>query len=448
MHDDDEPLTGYEDRLRDALHRVPTPDSDPDAVLARVEHGVRRRVRRRRIGTASLGVAAVLAAAAVVVPGFYDGSSDVADPNHGPGTPSQGAHQGHGQHKGTPMTTKGKPEVKTPKATDPDPAGKVTDPNGIAVSGVATNDSGAVSVIGESTCPDGPCVVTGSPKGSKDYRIAPTDDRLTKMSTSTTETAATGEPGIQVGSDPANSWAWTDGFYSTHDAGRTWRPVDLPTSLKVEDVESAERRVWAFGTRDNGRAAVASSAENSDHWVDEPVPVHADETIDTPMIVDNRVAFVATERYSAKADLVRQRGTGWARHSVPCPEPVKSSGASGTVWLGCRTPNGSDYVAWSHNGGSKWNYEMVDQPGLSAVGGVDKDTAVAAAGDDLLVVDSGGKTHEAATPFDESDPVWDGTAGYESIRISDDGTGYATTNGGALARTDDGGHTWQAEKLP
>lgn len=447
MHDDDEPLTDYEEQLRHALRRVPAPDSDPDDVLARVESGVRRRVRRRRIGAASLSAAAVLAAAAVVVPGLDTGDSNVADPPHG--TPDSHRHGGALDGGSKPAEGKGKPgTIKVPGQKGKTAAGRPTDPDSLSVSAIATNDAGAVSLIGESKCPDGPCVVTGSPKDGSDYRIAPTGDRLLQpMKVTTTKTART-EPGIQVGSDPSNSWAWTDAFYATHNAGRTWKHVKLPAALQVEDVESTGERVWAFGERKDGRAAVASAAEHSDDWVSEPVPVGADESIDTPMVVDGRVAFVATKRDGNRADLVRQQAGGWDRRSIACPEPVTSSGTQDTVWLGCRNPNGSDFVTWTDDDGARWDVSVVDKRGLSAVGGVDSDTAVAAAGDDLYVVDSEGSTRKATTPYDESDDVWDGPASYDSIRIGEDGTGYATTNGGALARTEDGGNTWHAESLP
>lgn len=443
MHDD-EPMIDYEEHLRHALQRVPTPDSDADAFLNRVEHGVRRRVRRRRVATASLGAAAVLAAAAVVVPGLDTDDSHVADPAHGPDSDGPGHANGDSSRmaNGTPGG------VEVPNGKQKTAAGKLTDPDDLSVSAVATNASGAVSVIGKSDCPDGPCVVTGSPTSSHAYRIAPTGDRLLRPMTATTKATAATEPGIQVGSDAANSWAWTDRFYSTHDAGRTWAPVDLPTTLRVEYVESTGERVWAFGRRGDGRAVVASSAEHTDNWVNEPVPVGADESIDTPMVVDDRVAFVATERAGNEAELVRERNGAWDRSALTCPEPVTSSGASDTVWIGCRTPNGSDFVTWSHDDGAKWNYAFVDRPGLSAVGGVDSDTAVAAVGEDLYVVESGGDLRPAAAPYDATDPVWDGPANYDSIRIGKDGTGYATTNGGALAHTVDGGRTWQAKSLP
>lgn len=446
MHDDDEPLIDYEEQLRHALRRVPTPDSDPDAVLARVEFGVRRRVRRRRIGVASLSAAAVLAAAAVVVPSLDTSDSPVADPTHSP--PESQRQPGH-KAGSKPAEGKAKPgTIEAPGAKAKASAGKRTDPDDLSVSAIATNDAGAVSLIGRSKCPDGPCVVTGSPQGSSQYRIGPTGDRLLQPMNLTTAKSVTTEPGIQVGVDPSNSWAWTDAFYATHDAGRTWKHVKLPASLRVSDVESTGERVWAFGERKDGRAAVASSSEHSDDWVPEPVPVGPDEAIDTPMVVDGRVAFVASQRDGDRAHLVRQQGGGWNRTSIACPEPVTSAGTQDTVWLGCRNPKGSNYVTWTKDDGADWNVSVVQRPGLSAVGGVDSDTAVAAAGDDLYVVDSEGGTRKAATPYDESDDVWNGRAGYDSIRIGSDGTGYAATNGGALARTVDGGNTWRAESLP
>ncbi|MGH3358866.1 MAG: hypothetical protein ACRDO7_08680 [Nocardioidaceae bacterium] len=449
MHDDDEPLTEYEDRLRHALQRIPTPESDPDDVLARVEHGVRVRVRRRRVGAAGLGVAAVLAAAAVVVPTYYDsGDENVADDPSGHQGQTDRLHSSHDKTAASAEAEERRGDLETPDELSKQTAGKVTDPSGLSVSAIATNDSGAVSLIGESICPDGPCVVTGSPTGSTGYRIAPTDDRLLEARTWRTSTTVNDAPGIQVGADPSNSWAWTDAFYSTHDSGKTWEAVDLPTSLVVEDVQSSNGRVWAFGERSDGRPAVASSAEHSDNWVTEPVPVRADESIETPMVVADRLAFVASRPDSARAELVSQTAGGWDRRGVPCPNPVKSTTARDTVWLGCRTPNGSDYLAWSRDRGVDWSYEVVNRTGLSAVGGVDGDTAVAAAGDDLLVVDADGTPRKASTPYDASDDVWDGEAAYNSIRMGSDGTGYATTNGGALARTDDGGHTWKAQFLP
>lgn len=440
---DDEPMEDYEQRLRDALHRVPAPDSDVDDVLARVQVGVRRRVRRRRVGAASLGAAAVLVAGVVLVPTQLDNDSTVADaPSATP--PGDRLHQ-FGKHGSETADTTPSTPGKAPGTAAEESAGKATKATDISVSGIATNGSGNASMIGEGTCPGGPCLVTGSPDKPSTLRIAPSSDGLLKPMTLSTSTDD--KPGIQVGSDPANSWAWTDALYSTHDAGKTWTPVTLPESLTVDDVESAAGRVWVFGERADGRPRVVSSQENADDWTTENVPVGSNESIETPMVVGGRTAFVASDETSNHSRFVQRTDDGWVASSVPCPEPVNSTSSADTVWLGCRTPNGSDLVTWSTDDGHDWHVQLVDQPGLSAVAGANDDRAVAAAGEHLIVVKSDGTSKPADDPYTASDDVWDGSARYDSVRIEPDGVGFATTNGGAIARTDDGGVTWKSTDL-
>ena len=442
----------YEERLRHALRQVPTPAADADDVLERVEHGVRRRVRRRRAGTATLGVAAVLVAGAVVVPNL--GSDDnVADgPRKADHQSSKRLQATQKQGSAAAGTTTKPPRSsgmasKQPSASRP---GKTTKPRGLAVSGIAVNSAGDVGVIAKGDCADGPCIVAGSPANDVDYRVAPSNDHLLEsMELTATKTYDNQSPGIEVGSNASNWWAWTDAFYSTHDGGKTWKPVVLPDSLRVKDVQSNNGRVWAFGVRANGRFGAASASENGNNWVKESVPVGVDETIETPMVVDNRVAFVASDRYSQRSKFLRRSSVGWTRSSVPCPKPVESTSADSTVWLGCKSPTGSELVTWSHDGGNNWDVALIDRPNLTAVGGVNSDQAIVGVGADMIMVTAGNSSMKPVeAPFDASDDVWGDEVGYTKIRFVSDGTGYATTTGGALARSEDGGRTWQPQSLP
>lgn len=447
MPDFDE--TQYEERLRHALRHVSTPSADPDAVLARVEHGVRRRVRRRRIGTATLGVAAVMTAAAVVVPSLSDDSRVADGPRKPPG--HEASKRLHSLEKSGSATAGVQPHKRTdtPKKSALT-AGNVTKASDIAVSDIAVNPSGDVGVIGESNCPGGPCIVAGSPADNADFRVAPSKDNLLRPMKMTVSKTVGGEnPGIELGSDSSNLWAWTDAFYATHDAGKTWKPVALPHALRVKNVQANNGRVWAFGVRANGRAGVASADEHGENWASEPVPVGAHETIETPMVVGDRVAFVASGRDGYRSAFVRRSSTGWTRTRVMCPTPVASTSADSTVWLGCRTPS-SPVVIWSRDGGKHWESTLISRRGPSAVGGVNATTAIVGVGAEMMTVNAtnGAVEPVLAPPFIASDDVWDGKVAYTSIRFDDNGTGWATTTGGALGRSDDGGRTWHPASLP
>ncbi|MDN5853022.1 MAG: hypothetical protein L0K86_09275 [Actinomycetia bacterium] len=448
MPDFDE--TDYEERLRRALHDLPTPVADADTVLGRVEHGVRRRVRRRRLGTATLGVAAVMTAAAVVIPTLSE-ESTVADgpqrPDHESSKRLRPDHLGGSATAGIRPRQKG---IGTPKKARRPGVGKTATPTNLAVSDIAVNSSGDVGVIGKSTCPDGPCIVAGSPAEGVDFRVAPPNShRLEKMKLSSTETVGGMAPGIELGSDPSNWWAWTDALYATHDSGKTWKAVRLPDSMSVTGVKSDNSRVWAFGVRTNGRSGVASADQRKNNWAREPVPVGAGESIETPMIIDGHVAFIASARKNPRSAFVRRSGSGWTRSSVPCPAPVKSTSANSTVWLGCTTPTDDQLVAWSHDDGDNWQMTLIERPGLSAVGGVNSTTAIVGVGTDMVRVnaDTGRVTPVGAPPFTSSDDVWGDEVGYATIRFDSNGTGWATTTGGALGRSDDGGRTWQPTPL-
>lgn len=439
--------SAYEERLRRALHQVSTPTADADAVLAGVDRGVRRRVRRHRIGAATLGVASVVAAAAIVVPDL-GGDTTIADgPQHPGRQHAKRLHAAEGHESGT-ATVRPPRSVGKPKSARM-PAGNVTEPRNLAVSSIAVNASGDVGLIGESRCADGPCIIAGSPADDVDYRVAPTHENLLeKMKLSATASAGTG-PGIEVGTDASNWWAWTDAFYATHDAGKTWKPVVLPASLRVENVQSNNGRVWAFGVRPNGRSGAASATVGGHDWSTVAVRVRAGESIETPMVAGNRVAFVAADRDSARSKFVRRSAWGWTRTSVPCPTPVESTSQGSTAWLGCTTPSDQQLVAWSRDGGRNWDITLIRHRGLTAVGGVNDETAIVGVGADMLRVNATtGTVEPVMAPFSRSDDVWDGGVGYTKIRFDGNGTGYATTTGGALARTDDGGHSWRPASLP
>ena len=442
-HDD----TEYEERLRRVLREVPSPHADADAVLSRVETGARRRVRRRRIGGAVVGVAAVATAAFVVVPTF-DQDSNVAD-----GPASVKSRHKQPLHS-TELHKKGSAAIESPrrkgKATAERAtlaAGSATKATDLAVSDIALSDQGDLSLIGQGSCSDGPCLVTGAPESASNFRVAPTTERLLKPVTVRATASTATRPGIQVGDDESNSWTWTDAFYASHDAGETWQAVRLPGSMSVNDVQAAGGRVWAFGSRPDGRAVVASSEEHKDDWVTAAAPVRADETITTPMAVDDEVAFVATNG-TDKSAFVRHDGSRWVRSPAPCARPVESSTADGTVWLGCRRANGLGTVSWSTDGGTSWKSSRLEvSPQLTALGGIDSRTAMISSGKMLYVFDTSGVTAAATVPF-SGDKVWGDKVGYTSIRFDSDGTGYATTTGGALARSDDAGATWRVESLP
>lgn len=444
-HDDSD----YEERLRRVLRQVPSPRADADDILARVESGARRRVRRRRIGGAVASVAAVAVAAAVIVPNVDQESNVASDPDGVQTHPSEKRLHSTELHKRGTAEYNGKQPKSNPTGEQTAlAAGQTTKATDVAVADFAVSGSGDLSLIGEGSCPDGPCYVTGSSTASTDYRVAPTHDRLLQPMKLTATASVATTPGIRVGSDEANSWTWTDTLYATHDAGKTWKPAKLPGSFTVSDVEPSGGRVYAFGTRNNGRAAVASSREDSDAWVNETVPVGADESIQSPMVVGDKVAFVASGRNSNRTTLVIRDGSTWKRMPSPCSDAVESSSADDTIWLGCRRPSGLSTVVWSHDDGATWNsLNSGLPPELGAVGGVDADSAVASVGEQLYVIDGGGGSAPVAAPFSDKD-AWGDTVGYTAIRFDDDGTGYAKTTGGALARSNDGGATWKPETLP
>lgn len=449
MPDFDE--TDYEQRLRRALQEFPTPAADPDTVLERVEHGVRRRVRRRRVGTATLGVAAVMTAAAVVIPNLNEDTTVADHPrstDHQNSKPLRSERLGGSATSGVTPRQKAPDRPKTPTTSHP-PAGKTAKPSDLTVSDIAVNDAGDVGVIGKSNCSGGPCIVAGSPATDVDYRVAPPHGRrLKQMNLSTTRTVGGVAPGIELGSDPVNWWAWSDELYVSHDSGKTWKAVTLPNSLSVTGVKSANKRVWAFGVRSDGRSGVASADQGGDNWNREPVPVTATETIDTPMVIDGRVAFVASAPNKVRSAFVHRSGSGWTRNSVPCPKPVKSTSATQTVWLGCTTSTNDQLVTWSHDDGDSWDVTLIERDGLSAVGGVDSETAIVGVGADMLRVTADGGKEAVAPPFSASDDVWGKKVGYTTIRFDSSGTGWAATTGGALGRSDDGGRTWQPASLP
>jgi photosystem II stability/assembly factor-like uncharacterized protein len=222
-------------------------------------------------------------------------------------------------------------------------------------------------------------------------------------------------------------------------------------------VQALGDTVWAFGTAaTDGSPVVLSSPVAGDQWSTADVGLTSTDLLAAPVVADGVVGAIVTHA-EGQQEFVRSRDNGSTWQAVPapagCQTPLSSSGIEGAVWLHCSSATGDAVLAVSADAGDTWSQQSLPPPGsaLTTMTGIDSEHALvtdATALSIVTVASDGGAVEPVPGPYTADADVWADASGYTYAGFTDPETGYLITSGGALARTDDGGHHWEPVKLP
>ncbi len=265
----------------------------------------------------------------------------------------------------------------------------------------------------------------------------------------------------------SDGWAFNPGLFSTHDGGRTW--VDESRPGDVIAVESVGGTAWAIErtcqdalTKNDCQFTLLFSDESGQGW--RPAPTPLPSTAWRLVRVSAKEAWLlSTGAYWTGNEtrqqlwVTRDRGQTWS-------EPNPSASISGCehlamdetqqLWLLCGGGMATDmepkWLLISKDEGKHWT-RIADET-LTWMGGI-ADLAVVSnqrafialgGGFPVIATEDGGHTWRDSLKY--PDAVMNGGLG--RVLFVDGLHGWATVLGNLIARTEDGGTTWQQLALP
>jgi photosystem II stability/assembly factor-like uncharacterized protein len=350
----------------------------------------------------------------------------------------------------------GSPTTSIPEESLP---GVPVKPDDVAVESVTAVRSGSFWVLGTGRCPQGACKViahTTDEGATFSFRTGPDPGEPTRTPGPAGLAEPPGAIDLRYAVTGDDAWGFGEEVWATHDAGRTWAPVAFPVPVAVSSIQAWNDRVWAFGTATtDGAPVVLSSPVAEDQWSEAHVGLASTDRLAAPGVADGVVGAMVTHADGLQ-EYVRSRDGGSTWEAVPAPSgcetPLSSSGVEGAVWLHCSSAAGA-VLAVTTDGGDTWSEQSLPPPssGLTTMTGIDSEHALVTDATTLSIVavaSDGGAVQQVPGPYTASDDVWADASGYTYAGFTDPSTGYLITSGGALARSEDGGHHWKPVELP
>ncbi|CAN5417592.1 hypothetical protein BH18ACT8_BH18ACT8_17670 [soil metagenome] len=463
------PDDGIEAELRSTL-RGDDDGSDRTGVerdlLLAVHRNASRRRRRRRLAACTIAVAGVSVTAGVVAtqlpqpaPAPSAGGSEVQT------TPLAESSTGPSPNRSTAESSQ--PSARPTQSARIDSAmepGEPVQPSNVEVESVTAVQSNQFWVLGSAQCQQTSCQViahTTDAGKSFSFRTGPTPTEgdapppvapLTSTPTPSLPVDAGAGPDLRYAVTGTDGWGYAGEVWSTHDAGVSWAPVEMPVPAEIFSVQSEETTVWAFGTaRGNGAPVVFSAPVGADTWSATEPGLAVTDRMDVPIVAEGITGALVTSADGKHAYLrTLDGGTSWelAPLRLNCETPLSASGVTGALWLYCTSPEGGT-VAVSTDSGSTGQEQRLPPPSspLTTMTGIDATHALLTDGRTVSIVTMASGIEPVAAPYDEDDQVWN-DVGYTFAGFTDSRTGYLITSGGELARSDDGGRDWSAVELP
>jgi photosystem II stability/assembly factor-like uncharacterized protein len=230
-----------------------------------------------------------------------------------------------------------------------------------------------------------------------------------------------------------DGWIFGGGLWSSHDGGESWTAMDLPGV--VDRLEAAGGTAWALVDVGDSTEQLWQASVGSDEWrrvADVEVKGPADLAVQGP-----RVVVLGTDRgWSNASGSFQEVDDPCGRSSLE----VRLSG-SGSLWATCVTGNAA-FLATSTDSGVTWTTVPTDE----SRGSLPNSIPVGARTGAEAMVWLGDGTGLARMSADGTlTPVKDLGTGVSWLGFTDPRVGYAVTccSIGTLARTDDGGATWR-----
>ena len=313
-------MSEHEERLRAALRHGAGSPGDPQdpydsglldtaGMLDRVRRGARRRRARRTVGGV-VAVGAVVAALSLAVPAVLD--------DGGP----------------------------TPAADDAPTGG------GALVQTVsAAGDSVWVTVRVD--CETGTCPALARSSDNGDtWAVAALRPNGNAGQTFTAQH-------VELAGTAVDGWAWNQTkLIASHDAGESWRRVELPGGNLVSGVAAGTDRAVAFTLGGLATKQVLSvSAVSDDRWAPIPAAVRPNEMVTRVFAGGDMLGAVLGSRVTARPHtlLLAPPGAGWERHALPCRAQgeVFADTDGDTLWTACL--DGGKTLLADSTDGSDWN---------------------------------------------------------------------------------------------
>lgn len=461
---------GVEADLRLALRAQPTPPPEgADALLRTVHRRTSRRRIRRQAAGATLMLAGVAGAGAVVftlppttvpVASTPESLATAIEP-----TSPTLTRAATDRTKAPSPATSGAPSSPPTAAESPQP-GEPVQPAGVDVKSVTAVRQASFWVLGSGQCPQGTCNViahTDDAGETFNFRTAPDPSApLTTAAPATSPSSTTDlvgpvgpEVDLRYAVNGTDAWGYGGEVWSTHDTGRTWSPIQLPLAADVTNVQAWGDTVWAFGIATaDGAPVVFSSPVGEDRWTAADLGLAATDWLTAPVVADGVVGALVTS-VDGQQQYVRSRddGTTWEYVLPPpgCEAPLASSGVADAVWVYCTSADAA-VIAVSTDDATTWQEQALPLPGspLTTMTGIDPMHALVTDAAMLSIVtvrpDATGGVEQVTGPY-SADDVWS-DLGYTYADFTDPLTGYLITSDGELARSEDGGRAWTRVHLP
>jgi hypothetical protein len=465
-NDERDPLDSW---LSQQVHPLPPPPGTFELITRRAR---RRKLRRLAVTVASAAAVAAVAVVAVTnVPALHLTQSPVSASvaaGQRPASPSGAQPQSSASQHTSP----------SPSPTQSGPASQTSPPRSITKAGgpvprnfqpvsVTFVSQRTAWVIGQAGTP-GKCANTDPYVCTS---IARTDDtgktwRGGPAPGTTGPDGAKGVSGLRF-LDGVNGWAFGPELWSTHDAGKTWTPVNTH-GQRVTGLETAGDRAFALWATCSGSSTtfaanctsytLMTTTASGDNWT--PVGAATSELSNGGSATSAMLALTSTTGYllapggalySGPIDGTWQK-VGQARCQ---PGPVQANGLpanallaaapSATVVLACEIPGGVQ-VYTSADGGLNWNTPVAAAWSAQPPAGTLTSLAAAPAGmrvlatsNGIYVIPAGSSQWKQATV--ENSPK----GGFSYVGMTTASQGVALPADASLHEiwmTFDGGQTW------